>query len=320
MAAVWGVLGYIVVKFGDSLLLDLYKLFPELLMHIILWIITGCLIADIVFSSIIIKFEGKGVDKIIEANNKFTEISLKLEKWIAKRINLRIDKAYPKSSKVEKKEKDKSVFARGCDFYKIALLFFIGSFLGDVTETIFCRATAGVWMRRSSVIWGQFSIVWGLAIAIVTAMLYKYREKSDSFLFVMGTCLGGAYEYLCSVFTEIVFGKIFWDYSKIPFNLGGRINLLYCFFWGMAAVVWFKICYPKLSAIIEKIPVKPGKICTWVLIIFMSVDVVATCMVLHRYDQRENGIVATKQWQIWVDDNYNDARMEKIYPNAKNAK
>ena len=174
-------------------------------------------------------------------------------------------------------------------------------------------------MRRSSVIWGQFSIVWGLAIAIVTAMLYKYREKSDSFLFIMGTCLGGAYEYLCSVFTEIVFGKIFWDYSKIPFNLGGRINLLYCFFWGIAAVVWFKICYPKLSAIIEKIPVKPGKICTWVLIIFMSVDVVATCMVLHRYDQRENGIVATKQWQIWVDDNYNDARMEKIYPNAKNA-
>ena len=63
MAAVWGVLGYIVVKFGDSLLLDLYKLFPELLMHIILWIIIGCLIADIVFSSIIIKFEGKGVDK-----------------------------------------------------------------------------------------------------------------------------------------------------------------------------------------------------------------------------------------------------------------
>lgn len=319
MAAVWGVLGYIVVKFGDSLLLDLYKLFPELLMHIILWIITGCLIADIVFSSIIIKFEGKGVDKIIEANNKFTEISLRLEKWIAKRINLRIDKAYPKSSKVEKKEKDKSVFARGCDFYKIALLFFIGSFLGDVTETIFCRVTAGVWMRRSSVIWGQFSIVWGLAIAIVTAMLYKYREKSDSFLFIMGTCLGGAYEYLCSVFTEIVFGKIFWDYSKIPFNLGGRINLLYCFFWGMAAVIWFKTCYPKLSDLIEKIPVKPGKICTWLLILFMSVDVVATCMVLHRYEQRENGIVATKQWQMWIDENYNDARMEKIYPNAKNA-
>ena len=33
-----------------------------------------------------------------------------------------------------------------------------------------------------------------------------------------------AYEYLCSVFTEIVFGAVFWDYSALPFNLGGRIN------------------------------------------------------------------------------------------------
>ena len=88
------------------------------------------------------------------------------------------------------------------------------------------------WMSRSSVVSESFSIVWGLAIALVTALLYKYKDRSDSFLFGMGTFLGGAYEYLCSVFTELVFGKVFWDYSAIPFNLGGRINLLYCFFLG----------------------------------------------------------------------------------------
>ena len=90
------------------------------------------------------------------------------------------------------------------------------------------------------------SIVWGLAIAAVTVLLYRYRQRSDRFLFLMGTVLGGAYEYLCSVFTEIMFGTVFWDYSKIPFNLGGRINLLYCFFWGIAAVVWFKELYTGL--------------------------------------------------------------------------
>lgn len=57
-------------------------------------------------------------------------------------------------------------------------------------------------------------------------------------------------------FTELVFGTVFWDYSDIPFNLGGRINLLYCFFWGIAAVIWLKILYPRLSALIEKIPGK----------------------------------------------------------------
>ena len=82
-----------------------------------------------------------------------------------------------------------------------------------------------------------------------------------------GTFLGGAYEYLCSVFTELVFGKVFWDYSWMPFNLGGRINLLYCFFWGIAAVVWFKILYPKISGWIEKIPVVICKTVTWMLIV-----------------------------------------------------
>lgn len=52
---------------------------------------------------------------------------------------------------------------------------------------------------------------------------------------------------------------LIWDYSKIPFNLGGRINLLFCFFWGIAAVVWLKILYPKFSGWIEQIPVKVGK-------------------------------------------------------------
>ena len=70
----------------------------------------------------------------------------------------------------------------------------------------------------------------------------------------MGTLLGGAYEYLCSVFTEIVFGAVFWDYSALPFNLGGRINLLYCFFWGLAAVAWFKVLFPPLDRLIESLP------------------------------------------------------------------
>ena len=108
-------------------------------------------------------------------------------------------------------------------------------------------------------------------------MLYKYKDRSDGFLFLIGTGLGGAYEYLCSVFTEIVFGKVFWDYSDIPFNLGGRINLLYCFFWGIAAVVWFKLIYTRLSKVIEKIPVKFGKITTWILVVFMIANVLMSC-------------------------------------------
>ena len=76
-------------------------------------------------------------------------------------VNRRITKAYPQKQHTESEEAHPEIFAYGCSFYKIVLLFFIGAFLGDITETIFCRITAGYWMSRSSVVWGDFSIVWG---------------------------------------------------------------------------------------------------------------------------------------------------------------
>ena len=112
-------------------------------------------------------------------------------------------------------------------------------------------------MSRSSLVWGPFSVVWGMALALCTLLMYRYKDKTAGWLFVAGTLLGGAYEYLCSVLSELVFGAVFWDYSHIPFNLGGRVNLLYCFFWGFAAVAWFKIFFPPLSAWIEKLPKRP---------------------------------------------------------------
>lgn len=165
---------------------------------------------------------------------------------------------------------------------------------------------------------GPFSIVWGFAIAAATLLLDKYKGRSDHFLFFFGTFLGGLYEYICSVMTELVFGKVFWDYSQIPFNLGGRINLLYCFFWGIAAVVWIKGLYPILSRWIEKIPMKWGKIITWFLIVFMSVNMAVSALALIRSDQRAGGIPAQESWQKMMDQHFNDEKLKKIYPNALN--
>ena len=231
-------------------------------------------------------------------------------------MDARIRKAYPQAEVVPQEKVDTHVFAGGCGFYKISLLFLLGAFLGDITETIFCRVTAGVWMSRSSVVWGPFSIVWGLAIAAATLLLYKYKDRSDSFLFLSGTVLGGVYEYLCSVFTEIVFGTVFWDYSDIPFNLGGRINLLYCFFWGFAAVIWMKVLYPPLSSMIEKLPIRFGKILTWILVVFMCINMAVSAMALGRSNERREGILAEHTWQKIMDERFDDQRLNRIYPNA----
>ena len=37
-------------------------------------------------------------------------------------------------------------------------------------------------------------------------MCIRDRDKSDRYLFVFGTVMGGVYEYVCSAVTELLFG------------------------------------------------------------------------------------------------------------------
>lgn len=315
MSLLWGALGFFCVRWGNRILIWLFDMLPVLLRNILIWALVIALAVDVLATYILLTGKSGRLDRWEAADNRFEQVSARLGKWISVQVEKRIHNAYHVVEQMELEEVF-GTFAEGCGFYKVVWLFFAGAFLGDITETIFCRITAGVWMSRSSVVWGPFSIVWGLAIALVTAMLYKYRNRSDGFLFLAGTFLGGAYEYFCSVFTEMVFGTVFWDYSEIPFNLGGRINLLYCFFWGIAAVVWFKCCYPFISRMIERLPVIFGKIATWVLILFMCCNITVSCMALVRYGERQEGIPAEEGWQVWTDAHFEDTRVERIYPNA----
>ena len=292
---VWGVLGTISMRWGNGLLIRLYGFLPEGIGHLLVWILAGMLVLDVTATIFALSGIGRSTQKWEAVDSWFTSISLRIGQWLYGHVDRRIHRAYPKT---------------------VVWLFFIGCLLGDITETIFCRITAGVWMSRSSLVWGPFSIVWGFAIAAVTDLLYKYKDRSDRFLFLMGTALGGAYEYLCSVLSEMVFGTVFWDYSEIPFNLGGRINLLYCFFWGFAAVAWFKIFYPVISGWIEKLPICAGRILTWVIVVFMCCNMAVSTMALIRSNERSQGIPATQSWQQTMDERFPDERMEKIYPNA----
>lgn len=316
----WGILGVIVLKWLNPFLSMLLHYIPNHIETLVIWIIIALLILDGVGSFLTVSPLKNKFTTIHRANNKIAEGTLRFGLFITSLVEKRINQAHP-TFRVEQIKKEKStVFAEGCSFYKIIWLFILGAFLGDIVETIFCRFSMGRWMSRSSVVWGPFSIVWGLAIAGVTMLLYKYKDRSDSFLFFLGTFLGGAYEYFCSVFTEIFFGTVFWDYSKIPFNLGGRINLLFCFFWGIAAVIWLKCLYPRISDCIEKVPVKTGKIISWMVILFMIVNIMVSVMALSRYDARNNGIEPRNAVEQMIDMRFPDERMKQIYPNAKMVK
>ncbi len=217
----------------------------------------------------------------------------------------------------DRDESKKKIFAKGCGFYKLFWVFVLGSFYGDIVETLWCRATAGEWMSRSSLVFGQFSIVWGLGCFLLTLFLHRLIGKDDRYIFLSGTVLGGAFEYLCSVFTEKMFGCVFWDYSHVPFNLNGRINLLFCFFWGIMALVWLKLIYPWMSHGIEKLPCTFGKLLTFILIIFFAFDICVSAAALYRMKTRAEDIPASNWAERYADEHFSDEWLRERYRNLK---
>lgn len=325
-SVLWGILGFVAVRWGDDFFIWLYHALPGFAAKTVTFAAAAVVFCDTAASLATVRYVRQRSLRVLKTAGESTPVrkfqyrtavlTRRLGKAIEAGVERRMEKAYPLIFEAAEQITKRKVFAEGCGFYKLFWLFLIGAVLGDLVETVFCRLTAGVWMSRSSLVWGPFSIVWGLAIATATALLYKDREKPDRHLFFIGTVLGGAYEYVCSVFTELVFGTVFWDYSEIPFNLGGRINLLYCFFWGIAAVIWIKWMYPFFSGWIEKIPVLWGYILTWVLVVFMAADIAVSSMALIRYDRRSEGMQADNVIEKLLDEHFDDERMERIYPNA----
>ncbi len=307
----WGALGCVVVLWGNTLLVGLFSLLPGWLMKALAWGFGAVAALDQAGSLAVMLHRPS--PRLEELNRQLAGSSRSIYDRISLRMERRIRGAYPQAAE------GPASAERGMGADEAVWLFTIGALVGDIVETLFCRATAGVWMSRSSLVWGPFSVVWGAALVAASALLPKKKDgsaRSSSEVFVMGTFMGGVYEYVCSALGELVFGVVFWDYSSMPFNLGGRINLLYCFFWGFAAVAWVKLGDPVVEKGIAFVRRRASRLLTGALALFMLVNMAVSALALIRYDARTDGTPPANAVDELLDARFPNERMERIYPNA----
>ncbi len=312
-SVLWGVLGAVSVRWGNDLLLRLCAVFPPLLFHIAVWAGMSIAALDQISAAVVVERYAAKHPRLGQLGQELGKGKSRLQQKIAASVERRIQKAYPEAARPE----PTTTAEKAMSFSDLVWLFVVGAFLGDVVETIFCRVTAGVWMSRSSLVWGPFSVVWGLALVLAAVLLRGSERKSESRIFWFGVILGGAYEYVCSAVTELLFGTVFWDYSGFKFNLGGRINLLYCFFWGIAAVAWIRYGYPLVAKGMNKLKTHIRPWMTAALAVFMAVNMGVSALAMARYDARTSGVEAATPLAVFLDAHFDNARMERIYPNAK---
>ena len=239
----------------------------------------------------------------------------KLAAWIYNMVWKRLQKAYPGIRQADGQGQGTDTFAKDLCWDKLVWVFLTSALLGDVIETFWCGLVDGQWMNRSSVLYGPFSFVWGLGAVVLTVTLQRLADKNDRYVFAAGFVIGGTYEYMCSVFTELVFGTVFWDYSEMPLNIGGRTNVLFCFFWGVLAVFWIKGIYPQMSRLIEGFPALAGKAVTWAVVIIMVCNGLLTCAAMLRHGARSVQPQPANAFESFLDRQHDDSFMEHRWPN-----
>lgn len=196
-------------------------------------------------------------------------------------------------------------------------LFFFGSIAGLVLEGLWCVLRLGRWETHSSTVWGPFCIIYGFGAVAVYLLSGLLRNKNTLVQFIAFTVSGAAVEYFGSLFQELCFGSVSWDYSAHALNLGGRVSLKMALMWGALGILFMRLTFPLLNRLFEKMKGKGWKIACIGMTVFMAVDLLVTAAAVTRWRTRSEGAAAANAAVQWLDDTYDDQTMEKRFPNMQ---
>ena len=127
--------------------------------------------------------------------------------------------------------------------------FIIYSCIGWLYETSYCYLTTGRLMNRGF-LYGPLIPIYGLSILAMVA-LFANRYKSILSLFLSCSLAVTVIEYLSSYWMELVFQRRWWNYSKMAFNINGRVCLGASILFGLCGVLIVRVVHPNIVRFLQ---------------------------------------------------------------------
>ena len=164
----------------------------------------------------------------------------------------------------------------GFSLYHILAYFLIYSCIGWCLEVIYAAATTGKLVNRGFLN-GPVCPIYGFGMIIVLFALTPLQH-SILLLYIGGVILPSALELVGGWALYKLYHTRWWDYSDMPFNIGGYICLEFCLLWGVGTLVVMRIVHPVVADLVDLIPPLVGVILICFLYAVYAADVVATAI------------------------------------------
>ena len=201
------------------------------------------------------------------------------------------------------------------DWYDLIYVFSLSGIIGTVYETILIYILHGVIENRSGSMFTPVNYVYGIGAVILFLALKNIRDPVH--IFVCGAVIGGVTEYLLSIGQELIFGSVSWDYSNLPLNINGRTTLVYMAVWGVMCLFAIKVLFPRLLAVVHKIPENIRKRAAIIIFIILAVDALISSAAVIRYSERSRGLEVSNTLESVLDSRFDDAKMKQRFPNMR---
>lgn len=151
--------------------------------------------------------------------------------------------------------------------------FILYSIIGWIYETVFCSIKKLKWDNRGMLI-GPYCPIYGVGAVLDVLLCSGLPNARAVFLACM---LGSAIlEYVTSYATERLFHAVWWDYSRIPFNLNGRICLSCSVGFGFAGWIVLYGLHPYISRLTAPLPLDLQELAALLLMAVFAADCTLT--------------------------------------------
>lgn len=168
--------------------------------------------------------------------------------------------------------------------YFLALYFFVYGFLGWCTEVAFAGFKEHHFVNRGFLN-GPICPIYGAGVSLVILFLTPLQEHW-LLLYVASVLLVTLLEGLTGWAMDKIFHNKWWDYSNMPFNIGGYVCLLFSLIWGAACVAIMEFIHPLIHRFLTFLPRPLG---IGLLIIFTFIlfsDLYVTASSIFKFNRR----------------------------------
>ena len=167
-------------------------------------------------------------------------------------------------------------------YYSI-LYFFVYGFLGWCTEVIFAAFKQHRFVNRGFLN-GPICPIYGVGVTLVIACLEAFQSNL-LLLYISSVILVTVLEGVTGWAMDKLFHNKWWDYSKLPFNIGGYVCLLFSLIWGVACVFIVYFVHPLINQVLSLIPHTAGIALIAILGIALLSDIIVTTSAIVKFNQ-----------------------------------